>query len=278
MVHRFTLWFCACALGSAGCASMAPAFEAPLYEQAADYDDAKPGWRSGEAAPGASPAAGAPAKLEQSVELAGILAGTGSREGLPDSESTPSEAEAPAPATKRLVIYTGTVHVLVANPETARVKFLEQIEALGGYLQNQENDVVTVRVPAARFHETVESLVDFGAITHRAIQTDDVTKRVFELGLRIDNAEKSRQRLLALLSQATEMKDILAIEQELRRLTDEIELLKGEMRTLRDRIALSTLTVRFLSDAPPPRPRRAREASEFEWINQVGAEHALVQF
>ena len=59
------------------------------------------------------------------------------------------------------------------------------------------------------------------------------------------------------------MEDILKIEAEVRRLTDEIEGMKGELRNLGDQVAFSTLTVNFFADAPPPNPYPQRTRSRF---------------
>lgn len=190
----------------------------------------------------------------------------------PEAKPEPTAEPDASPSTRRLVIYTAHFGVLVASVDDSRQRFLAFIEKNGGYLESQDDARVTVRVPADRFQLTIDGLSEYGPITHRRVDAQDVTKRAFELALRIDNAEKSRARLLALLADAREMKDILAIEVELRRLTEEIELLKGELRTLEDRVAFSTLTVEFQSNAPPPIVYGRRQ-SRFQWINQVGAEN-----
>jgi hypothetical protein len=191
---------------------------------------------------------------------------------LPAPKPEPSPETAVPASTKRLVIYTAHFGVLVASIDDARQRFIAAIEKDGGYLESQDDARVTVRVPADRFQTTIDGLTGYGPITKRRVDAQDVTKRAFELGLRIDNAEKARARLITLLADAREMKDILAIENELRRLTEEIELLKGELRTLEDRVAFSTLTVQFQSNAPPP-VVYGRRSSRFQWINQVGAEN-----
>jgi hypothetical protein len=74
------------------------------------------------------------------------------------------------------------------------------------------------------------------------------------------------------------MEEILQIENEVRRLTTEIEAMKGELRFLKDQVAFSTLAVTFYSSAPPPNTGPTRTRSRFEWINQVGIENVLYNF
>lgn len=197
--------------------------------------------------------------------------------GPPSSSPSPTMAE-PAAAARRLVIYTGSVSSLVAQVEPALAAFVAKVTADGGYLQNRSGTSVTVRVPAAHFFTTLQWLRESGQVSDEQINAVDVTRQVFDIELRLKTADEARKRLLKLLESATKMEDILAIEAQLRRLTDEIEGMKGELRNLSDQIAFSTLTVNFYANAPAPNPYPQRTRSRFEWINQVGIENVMGSF
>jgi hypothetical protein len=184
----------------------------------------------------------------------------------------------PVDAPRRLVIYTGSVSSLVAQVEPALAAFLAKVSASGGYLQNRSGGSVTVRVPASQFFTTLQWLRESGQVSDEQINAVDVTKQVFDIELRLQTADEARKRLLKLLESASKIEDILAIETQLRRLTDEIEGMKGELRHLSDQIALSTLTVNFYANAPVPNPYPRRTRSRFEWINQVGIENVMESF
>jgi hypothetical protein len=187
-------------------------------------------------------------------------------------------AGTPAEAARRLVIYTGSVSSLVAQVEPALAVFVAKVTADGGYLQNRSGSSVTVCVPASQFFTTLQWLRESGQVSDEQINATDVTKQFFDIELRLKTADEARKRLLKLLESATKMDDILAIEAQLRRLTDEIESMKGELRTLSDQIAFSTLTVNFYANAPAPNPYPQRTRSRFEWINQVGIENVMGSF
>ena len=139
-------------------------------------------------------------------------------------------------AAKRLVIYKGALVVLVAGVELAVEKLAARANELGGFVENQSgnsasnNATVTLRVPAEKFYALVTELGTYGQVTQKNVSASDVTKTVFDIELRLETAEKSRQRLLDLLKSATKMEEILQIENEVRRLTQEIEGMKGELR------------------------------------------------
>ena len=237
--------------------------------------------RSGEKSEGfdGTAAAAAPglelaSAFEAQDTAGGVLTAFGAQATDPSEPATPDEAS----PTKRLMVYEGRFTVLVANVRDAVVKFVAAVEERGGYLQSRTQARVVCRVPAEHFQEIVDSLPEFGMLLDESIEARDVTKRYFDLEIRIRNAEQSLARLNALLAQAEKVEDLLKIEQEIRRLTEELERLKGERRFLSQQIALSKLEVEFRSNAPEPRPVRRRARSRFHWINQVGVKHVLERF
>lgn len=178
---------------------------------------------------------------------------------------------------KRLVIYTADLHVRVPNLEDAMEKFLALVNNLGGHLQRQQNQTLTCRVPAERFDETLSGVRELGAVLHQSIEASDVSRQYLDLEIRLDNAMKSRERLLKLLEKADKVTDLLEVEKELKRLSEEIERMKGELRYLSDQVAFSTVQVTFNGPSPSPQ-QRGRVCSRFPWINQIGVDYVLNNF
>ena len=313
-----------CVLGAAACASAGSSYGGEpvggLFDAEGDddYRGARaapaeaPGYASNEA-----PMAPAPMMESESVEITADRAGGAfdfigdAIEGAFAKKAMPRRAEAPPSSpppppdkpvdpdadkpkpvesseggkpAKRMVIYTGSVQVLVTNVVESADKLQAKVEAMGGFMLNRNgntssnNVTITVRMPAEQFHAVVKDLGSFGQVINEQLSANDVTKQMFDLELRLETAERSRQRLLDLLKSASKMEEILQIENQVRRLTDEIERMKGELRFLADQVAFSTLTVSFFSNAPPPTPGPLRTRSRFEWINQVGIEQVLGGF
>ncbi len=182
--------------------------------------------------------------------------------------------EAPTGPTRQ-VIYTASFQVMTGNAEDTLATFLKRVAELGGHMQSQDGTTVTVRVPAARFEDATRYVPELGRVTHKRVDAQDVTQAWADLHIRLENAEKARTRILALLDRAQKMEEIIVLEKELRRLTEEIETMRAQLRGMDDQIAFSTITVEFRSNAPEIYGRVDREVSPFGWINQVGAEHAL---
>lgn len=176
---------------------------------------------------------------------------------------------------RRLIIYSASLHVVVSEPDRARRRFLELVKAHGGHLQQSDRDTVIVRVPSATFDEVADAARRLGRVADEQVQARDVTRQVFELSMRIDNAERARVRLLELLERGGELEHVLRLEQELRRVTEEIELLKGKRRQLEGEAAYSTIALRLSSHAPAPSPIAQRKVSPFPWVRELGPENVL---
>lgn len=178
----------------------------------------------------------------------------------------------------RLLIQRGEMRLEVVRPEDSGRDFLAKVKAAGGYLLQQTGNTLTVRVPAAAFDETFLALRGMGRVLGESREANDVTEEFVDLGIRIDNARKARERLLEILQKAEKVEDILKVEAEVRRLTDDIERMEGRKKFLADQVAMATLTATFVAKvepAAPPPPKRSRQISRFEWINEAGPESLL---
>lgn len=191
----------------------------------------------------------------------------------------PADAANSPAASERMLVYRGEVRVEVARPEDAGRAFLAQVAAWGGYLQSQQGATWTVRLPAQRFEEALAALRAAGRVLDESRQANDVTEEFLDLGIRLDTARKARERLLEVLAKAEKVEDVLKVEAELRRLTEEIERMEGRRKYLADQVALATLSATFqaIAQAPPP-PPRPKQRSRFPWINRVGADAMMGGF
>jgi hypothetical protein len=180
------------------------------------------------------------------------------------------DAAAPAKA-DQMMIYQGRVDLEVARVEDAIAHYLQKVSGWGGHLSTRVNAAITVRLPAARFQDAMAELRGSGRVLNESMQASDVTREHLDLGIRLENAQKSRDRLLALLQKAEKVEDMLKIEEQLRRLTEEIERMTGQLRFMNDQVAMSTITAAFQAVAQQPEDRR-RTPNMFSWINQIGVE------
>ncbi|MEN6625927.1 MAG: DUF4349 domain-containing protein [Candidatus Sumerlaeia bacterium] len=176
-------------------------------------------------------------------------------------------------APERKVIYTAALGLQVANRDQALDQINGLIRRLGGFVQHASLETVTFRVAPDKFEEALKSLAGMGQVLNREISSDDVTDQYVDFEVRIKTAEESRDRLRALLAKAAKTEDLLKIETDIRRLTEEIERMKGQLRVLANQVDLATITVN-LSERPVVKttgPRRLA-SNRFEWIDWIGVD------
>jgi hypothetical protein len=103
---------------------------------------------------------------------------------------------------------------------------------------------VTIKVHPSKYEETMKALRKVGRLLEENSSTSDVTQEYYDLQARLDNAEATRARYLEILATRTgTVPDILEVEREIERVTETIEVLKGQLRYLDSQVGLSTITV-----------------------------------
>lgn len=128
----------------------------------------------------------------------------------------------------------------VAKAERAIVAGTTRDVAEQGYSYGS----VTIKVRPSRYDETMRALRKVGRLLEEKSTTEDVTQEYTDLQARLDNAEAARARYLEILAtRAGTVQDILEVEREIERVTENVERLKGQIRYLDSRIGLSTITV-----------------------------------
>lgn len=199
----------------------------------------------------------------------------------PVAEPTPAKARTepegtekpPLPSTAadaretQLIIYTARITVAVYQVDQGVASVERIARDMGGYLSLKRDREITVRVPRDRFQPALAAIDKIGDILHRDIQAEDVTDAYVDTEIRIKNAKAMQVRLRQLLERAA-VKEALDIEKELARVTQELELLEGRLKLLKDKIAFSTITVTFEPRGSTIQAARVR--LPFPWLAGLG--------
>ena len=175
------------------------------------------------------------------------------------------------PAAPRLLVYRGEITLVVEVTATAIGKVRAVAESAGGFMVSSDGRTIVVRIPVAKFNAVVEQVKALGEVTSEEISALDVSDRVRDEKIRLENAEQMRKRLVALVEKATNVTEALGVERELGRVTEQIELLKGEIAVLQEGSAFSFLTVHVNSPVPQLRTKRSQDVA-FPWVGQLGQE------
>lgn len=102
---------------------------------------------------------------------------------------------------------------------------------------------IEFKILPAQFDETLEDLKRLGEVMDINVDIEDVTTEYRDLNIRLNNKELELERLYELYDRSETVEELLAVEEEVTRVTTEIEQLKAQKETLEGRVAKSTITV-----------------------------------
>ncbi|MBM6403964.1 DUF4349 domain-containing protein [Phycicoccus sp. CSK15P-2] len=102
---------------------------------------------------------------------------------------------------------------------------------------------VTIAVPTDGLDATLDEVAKVGTVLSRTTSTDDVTAQLVDTTSRVKSMQASVDRVRALMADATELSDVVALEAELSRRQADLEALQQQLAGLEDRVALSPVTV-----------------------------------
>ena len=202
---------------------------------------------------------------EQFFDTDEMMEAEGAVSGAMSDDSGSSTLAAGAPAMPadfdRDIIYTAWIAVETADVATAAAHANSIIEGLGGFTFSQDtrtqgraHTTLTFKIRPEQFFAALEQLSNVGELVEQSVNSEDVTDIVVDLNSRITTAEISVNRLREFLSQATEVEGVAELERELANRETNLERLRGQLRSLRDRVDLSTITLSITEsvEAVPP--------------------------
>ncbi len=211
-----------------------------------------------------------------------------------DGAAEPAVVDADLPTTgedamDQMLVFNGALSMLV-QAETIPASIDAAVDfavRAGGYISQQTDTSLTLRVPSRRFRKLMKQIEGIGDVQSRSVQTMDVSEEFHDLKVRLENLLATRLRIQKLLTQAKTLPEILSVEKELERVGGEIDRIEGRLRFLSSQAAFSTVTIGFAEHAPPvvvveseppppppPLPPRLLN-SPVNWIDSVGVDRLM---
>ncbi|MEI7595652.1 MAG: DUF4349 domain-containing protein [Bacteroidota bacterium] len=158
---------------------------------------------------------------------------------------------------KKKIIKDGMLSIKVLDVEKGKKSIDAILKKLNSYYENEslENNEshssynLKIRIPSANFDEFLRLLENgTGEVLSKDINARDVTEEYVDIETRLKNKKMYLQRYNELLSKTGTIKDILALEENIRNLQEEIESKEGRLKFLNDQVAYSTLNVELLKE------------------------------
>jgi hypothetical protein len=157
------------------------------------------------------------------------------------------------------IIKTGQVTIEVARVPAALDQVRDIATANGGYVSSSnvytsQNDrktgYVMIRIPAERFEAAMQALAPLGKVLSTSTQRSDVTEEYIDLTIQNESYHNQLENYYRLMDTATEVEDIIQIQQQIDRITMSLNQIEGRLRYLDSQIDLSTITVNLQEPEP----------------------------
>ena len=173
-----------------------------------------------------------------------------------------------APAGQKMA-FTAHLRLSVSEVRSAIDQARELALKTGGYVKRMDDSSVTLAIPVARAEQALADLKQIGVLNSLRIEGEDVTRQVTDIAVRLENLEKSRKRLLALLEKAGKVDEMIKVENAIARVTTELERLQAQQKNLQGRVDYVTMYVYFTAAV---RQVVRKPVTPVGWVNDLGAE------
>lgn len=209
-------------------------------------------------------------QFEMVEEMAPMMAPEAEMGGIAADSAAPSEPISRVTLESfenRLVIRNANLSVVVEDPAASVDQISQLATSMGGFvvssnvfqttigdsqlrepiIARQAN--ITIRVPSERLDEALDE-IKAGAIEvlNQNVSGQDVTEEFTDIQSRLRNLEAAEEQLLEILDGAVETEDVLRVFEELRRVREEIEVLRGRSQFLQESARMSAISVDLIPD------------------------------
>lgn len=162
-----------------------------------------------------------------------------------------TDGDASSPADDRAIIVTGEMYMTVEDPVAIADQVATIVQAAGGRVDGRSETApdeyyggsaaLTLRIPADELDDVLERVRALGTVDELRTESSDVTTQVTDLESRISTLRASTKRIEGLLTEANDISDIIALENELSSRQAELESLEARQRGLDDQVSMSTI-------------------------------------
>ena len=200
---------------------------------------------------------GAPAP-EAKAEAGEPLSKDGNTRERPGADAL--KAEQP-----RMIIYNGTLRIQVEDIEKRAAEVKGFVSKYGGYLANEANEQLSntrewsfsLRIPQQHFSKAMEELAGLGNyIAERRVTGQDVTQEYVDNEARLKTKLAAEQQFIEIMRRARTVSEVLDVQNYLRQIREEIEVMQGRQKFLRNQADMATITLTlYVPQRMPPSPR-----------------------
>lgn len=183
------------------------------------------------------------------------------------SQSREADSAAPISSTampdslERKIIMNAELDLRVKDANAAVEAVAASVRQSGGYVQETRQQgtreqgrtiQMTLRVPSGDYDSILSRIQDVSEeVIGRREWTNDVTAEYLDLEVRVKSSETHLDQLRKLYDRGGTIKELMELEQEIARVTANLESLKGRYRYLSNQVSFSTVIARFFETGAP---------------------------
>ena len=190
-----------------------------------------------------------------------------SDENAATSGGAAAPGKADAASAERLVIRNASMNIAVDDPAATLEVISGMAETMGGfvvsqnlYKTNSDNGIrypeatITIRVPAEKLNEAMAQIraqvkdPDEDILSEN-VSGQDVTAEYTDLRSRLKNLQASEEQLREIMGSASKTEDVLAVQQQLTQVREQIEVIQGQIEYYEEAAALSSIAVNIQARA-----------------------------
>ncbi|HEX6009242.1 MAG TPA: DUF4349 domain-containing protein, partial [Actinomycetota bacterium] len=178
-----------------------------------------------------------------------VLPGVGDQGAAPQASPAPGGDQSVSGPTTSRIIRTGDISVIIPR-DSFDDRFAAVVDAAedhrGFVAESRSREragTLTVRVPSARFDETLSAIRDLGTVSVESLRGRDVTAEYVDLRARLRIEKSRREVLLRLMDQAKSIEQTIRVRNALDETQLRIEQIQGQLRLLDDQTSFATITV-----------------------------------
>lgn len=127
----------------------------------------------------------------------------------------------------------------------------------------------TLQVPETVFETVVGEVDRMGKVSSSTTQATDVTGQYVDLQAQISSLQASRQQYLLIMSKATTVGQILAVQNQLNNVDGQLQQLQGQLQLMNNQTTYATLNVTLTERTSPPPVHHPESGLDKAWHSAV---------
>lgn len=187
-----------------------------------------------------------------------------------NKESAEAGSQLQSEVIERKLIRSGNIYLQVSSLEDSAAALEAWVSKYNGYVsssnQYSNSNNFTVRIPAEKFDEAMNSISRIGKVKSRSVQAEDVTDSYYDLKTRLETKKLLREKYNQYLKKAENIKDLMEIERNLNNVISEIESMEGRLKLLINQIDYSTISIYMETATPAFSPSYSINKIDFKRI------------